>query len=172
MENAARNAVYTSHVAVVEFVEAMGTWVEESLLKRLQEAPYFSIMADECTDISCIEELSLYCRWEEGGVPEEHFLDIIHLKKADAESIYLAIVESLKQKKLQVGQIVGMGFDGASTFSGSSKSYQEISTSCSVCALSLPFVAVGLCSSCQCHFWDQTRLYNTHCSMGILSLLA
>ena len=62
MENAARNAVYTSHVAVVEFVEALGTWVEESLLKCLQKAPYFSIMADECVDVSCIEELSLYCR--------------------------------------------------------------------------------------------------------------
>lgn len=37
MENAAKNAVYTSHVAVVEFIEALGTWVEESILKRLQE---------------------------------------------------------------------------------------------------------------------------------------
>lgn len=32
MENAGRNAMYTSHIAVVEFVEALGTWVEESLL--------------------------------------------------------------------------------------------------------------------------------------------
>ena len=28
-----RNALYTSHVAVVEFMDALGTWVEESLLK-------------------------------------------------------------------------------------------------------------------------------------------
>ena len=27
------NAVYTSHVAVVEFIKALGIWVEESLLK-------------------------------------------------------------------------------------------------------------------------------------------
>ena len=35
LENAGRNAMYTSHIAVVEFVEALGTWVEESLLKWL-----------------------------------------------------------------------------------------------------------------------------------------
>lgn len=124
MENAARNAVYTSHVAVVDFVEALGTWVEESTLKRLQKASCYSIMADECIDISCIEELSLCCRWEEGGVPEEHFLEIIHLKKADAASIYSAVIQSLKQKNLQVSKIVGMGFDGASTFSGKKSGVQ------------------------------------------------
>ena len=41
------NAMYTSHIAVVEFMEALGTWVEEFLLKRLHQASCFSIMADE-----------------------------------------------------------------------------------------------------------------------------
>ena len=61
LERTGRNAVYTSHVAIVEFIQALGTWVEESLLKRLQ---------------------------------------------------------CLKEKNLQVSNIVGMGFDSASTFSG------------------------------------------------------
>lgn len=30
LENAGKNAMYTSHIAVVAFVEALGTWVEES----------------------------------------------------------------------------------------------------------------------------------------------
>ena len=118
LERTGRNAVYTSHIAVVEFMEALGTWVEESLLKRLRQASCFSIMADECTDIATIEEMSVFCRWEEGGLPEEHFLEIIHLKQANAESIYSALVECLKEKQLQVSKIVGMGFDGASAFSG------------------------------------------------------
>ncbi len=36
----------------------------------------------------------------------------------NAESIYSALIEFLKDKELQVSNIVGMGFDGASTFSG------------------------------------------------------
>ncbi len=40
------------------------------------------------------------------------------LKKADAEAIYTALVTSLKEKNLELGEVVGMGFDGAATFSG------------------------------------------------------
>jgi len=76
LDKTGRNAMYTSHVAVVEFIEALGKWVEESLIKCLRQASYFSIMADECTDVVTIEEMSVYCRWQEDGVPEEHFLEI------------------------------------------------------------------------------------------------
>ena len=48
----------------------------------------------------------------------ECFLEIIPLKKADAETIYSTLIECLKKKNLQVGRIVGLGFDGAATFSG------------------------------------------------------
>ena len=60
LDRTGRNAVYTSHVAVVEFIESLGIWVEESLLKRL--ASCFSIMADECTDVATIiKETSVFC---------------------------------------------------------------------------------------------------------------
>ena len=63
--------MYTSHIAVVELMDALGTWVVEFLPKRLHQASCFSIMADECTDVATIEEISLFCRWEEEGSPEE-----------------------------------------------------------------------------------------------------
>ena len=105
-------------------------------------------MADECTDIMAVEELSVFCRWEEDGTPVECFLDIVPLKKADAESIYLALVKCIKDKNLQVGNIAGMGVDGAAIFSGketgwcSSKTKETYST-CSTCPLSLSPPALG-----------------------------
>ena len=42
------------------------------------------------------------------------FLEIVPLKKADAETIYCTLIECLKKKNLQVGRIV----DGAATFTG------------------------------------------------------
>ena len=45
-------------------------------------------MADEWTDVTTIEELTICCRWLERGVPEERFIEILPLKKANAESIY------------------------------------------------------------------------------------
>ena len=124
MEKAAKNATYTSHVAVVEFVEAIGIWVEEIMLERLHKASNYSIMADECTDIATVEELSVYCRWVEDGLPVEHFWEIIHLPKGDAVTLYSAVIDCLKQKNLQVKKIVGMGFDGANTVSGNRNGVQ------------------------------------------------
>ena len=171
MEKMGKNAMYTSHTAVVEFVEALGTWVEESLLKRLQQTTYYSIMADECTDITTVEELSVFCRWEEKGKPEEHFLEIIHLRQANAESIYIALVEYLKQKKLQINRIVGMGFDGVSTFSGNRSGVQTRLKTLAPYAL---FV------HCHCHVLQlacvhkreqnlssQSRVYSTHQSLEL-----
>ena len=46
--------------------------MEESLLKRHHiRHPFFSIMADESTDVTTIEELTICCHWVESGVPEE-----------------------------------------------------------------------------------------------------
>ena len=66
LDRSGGNATYTSKMAVVEFVNDLGTWVEESLFMRLHMAPFFSIMADECTDdVTTIEELTICCRWVE-----------------------------------------------------------------------------------------------------------
>ena len=127
IERAGRNAVYTSKDAVVEFVAALGQWVEESLLKCLYQAQYFSLMADECTDITTIEELSVFCRWVEDGLPVEHFVEIVSLKKADAKTIktiYETLVECLKKKNIQHSRLIGMGFDGAATFLESIKEFR------------------------------------------------
>jgi len=40
-------------------------------------------MADECTDITVVQKLSIYCRWIENGTPVEHFMEMLPLKKAD-----------------------------------------------------------------------------------------
>ena len=81
-------------------------------------------MANECTDITTVEELSVFCHWEEGGIPNECFLDIGPLKTADAERICSALLTCLRDNNLQVGKIVGIEFDGASTFSGSKTGVQ------------------------------------------------
>ena len=62
----ASNAQYTSKYSVVMLLEALNTWLERKQLQSLQSSPYFSILADECQDISTQEELHLLqvdCGW-------------------------------------------------------------------------------------------------------------
>ena len=121
---AAKNASYTSTDAITDFVEAIGVWVDELQVNQVRNAPFFSLMADECVDVANIEELSVYCRWVENGVPVEHFMEICPLKKTDAQSIYSVLLDWLKKKDLQCNKLVGMSFDGAATFAGKKSGVQ------------------------------------------------
>ena len=86
---------------------------------------FFSIMADECTDVTTIEQLTICCRWVESGIPEEHFIEILPLKKANAESVCSELMEYCREKNIQLGRLIGMGFDGAATFSGDKTGVQR-----------------------------------------------
>ena len=46
------------------------------------------------------------------------------MKKADAASIYTTLTDWFKQKGIQPSKLVGMGFDGAATFSGAKTGVQ------------------------------------------------
>ena len=117
-------AIHPKYVAVVELVEAVGIWAEESLLKCLHQASNFSIMADECTNVTTIEERSILSCWVEDGVPVEHFLEVAPLKATDARTIYFFLVEFMKDKSIHISKLVGTGFDGAATFSRKHSSVQ------------------------------------------------
>ena len=50
---------------------------------------------------------------------------ILSLKKANAESIYSTLVEYCREKNIQLGRLIGMGFDGAATFPGDKTGFQR-----------------------------------------------
>ena len=112
------NAKYTSTFSTASMIEAIDTWLERRLLESLRSSPFFSIMADECEDISTQEELTICCRWMVNGCPEEHFLTVLHIKSTDAEEITRALTIYIGEKQLEYTKLVGQGYDGASAFSG------------------------------------------------------
>ena len=127
----------------MQYTLLKGQWM--TLSKNLEHGPgvYFKTASKDIqrTDIMAVEEFQ-FCHWEKDGTPVKSFLDIVPLKKAVAESTYLALVKCIKDKSLQVGNIVGMGFDGAANFSAkmtscSSKTKETCST-CSTCPPSPP----------------------------------
>ena len=81
-------------------IEAIDTWLEGRLLESLKSSSFFSIMADECKDISTQEELSICCRWLVNGCPEEHFLTVLHVKSTDAKEITRALTTYISDKEL------------------------------------------------------------------------
>ena len=106
-------------------IEAIDTWVEKKLLESLKANPVFSILADECQDVSTQGGLSICLRWIVNGCHEEHFMTILHVKSTDAVTITKAITSYLQQKNLNCRKLVGQGYDVAVTFSGCSGGVQR-----------------------------------------------
>ncbi len=59
-----------------------------------------------CGHIANIEELSVYCWLVNNGVPEEHFMKVLSLKKTDTKSIYLALLDWMKNSNMQFNGLV------------------------------------------------------------------
>ena len=51
-------------------------------------------------------------------------MEILPLKKTNAQSIYSMLLDWLKKKDLQCSELIGMGFDGAATFAGKKSGVQ------------------------------------------------
>ena len=83
-------------------------------------------MADECTDVTTIEELSIFCRWVEDGQPVKHFLEIVPLKDTTAKTISSALIKFMKDKHVRISKLVGMRFAGAATSSGKHNGVQSL----------------------------------------------
>ena len=72
-------------------------------INQLLGAPFFSLMADKCTDVATIEELSSFCHWVGNGSPVKHFIEILGLKN---ESIYSVLINWLNTKNVQSHRLV------------------------------------------------------------------
>ena len=74
--------------------------MDQKLEESLKSSPCFSVLADECEDITTAEELSICCRWIVNGRPEEHFRTVLHISALDAATILQAICSFLESKNL------------------------------------------------------------------------
>ena len=93
-------AQYTSRFSVRVLIETIAIWIKRKLMCSLQKSPYFSILADECQDISTQEELSICGRWLIIGKPVEHFLMVLFFRSTDASSIAGALQSFIQQNNL------------------------------------------------------------------------
>lgn len=54
-----KNAIYDSKTIQDEIIGVLGGIISEDIVQRVQNAPFFSVIADEEQDVSSTEQLSL-----------------------------------------------------------------------------------------------------------------
>ncbi len=119
------NAQYTSKFSQTEMIEAISKWIAAKLNASLKSSSFFSILADECEDVSIQEELSICCRWVVNGHAEEHFMTILHITSLTAEALAAKLTNYLESTELEYRKLIGQGYDGAALFSGKDTGVQK-----------------------------------------------
>lgn len=122
LEHCQKNASYTSPIIQNELITLAGNEVRSSILDAARSAKWFSVMADESTDVSTKEQMAICIRYVESDGFEfqvrEEFVGFVELESTDAESISVAIIDYLKVCQLDIANLRGQGYDGAAVMSG------------------------------------------------------
>ncbi len=111
---------YTSHEVQDEILRIMAHQILRQIATNLQSSPFLTIMADETTDASNSEQVTIVIHWvtEDFQVHEE-FIGLYKVPSIDAQTLTTTIKDALMRLNLSLAKIRGQCYDGASAMSGS-----------------------------------------------------
>jgi hypothetical protein len=82
LKSAPHNSQYTSKTIQNELFDIIGCVIREQLLNEITQAKLFSVMADEVTDVSNKEQVSVVIRYVDAELQvKEVFLDLVHTER-------------------------------------------------------------------------------------------
>ena len=119
LEHAAGNALYTSKTVQNTIC---GDIIRSKLIKMIQKAGFFSVIADEATDVANDEQLSICICFVDCGLPCEKFL-AFHECQSGVTGMAIAdnILSKLTEWQLQPQLLCGQAYDGAGAMVGKFK---------------------------------------------------
>ena len=93
--------------------------LRQDIVAQIVGAKYFAVCLDTTPDASKNEQLSFIVRFvtEDGSVVEA-LLDMLHIEKTDAASLYQHLRELLEKYGLDITHLRGQGYDGCASMSG------------------------------------------------------
>nr|GEV39911.1 hypothetical protein [Tanacetum cinerariifolium] len=116
--NAPENAKYTSPDVQKEILQMYVMKVQESIRDEIGNAK-FCLIINESQDESKKEQMAICVRFvDRKGYIKERFLDLVHVKDTNALTMKNEILSFLSYLKLDVQDIRGQGYDGASNMRG------------------------------------------------------
>ena len=118
LHSAPRNAQYTSKTIQNELIDVIGRHIQSDVLSEVKEAKHFCIIADEVTDTSNKEQLSLCLRYVLEDKVKEAFVGFIEVERITGKILAENILQALTSWDLRLENIRGQCYDGASNMSG------------------------------------------------------
>nr|GMD28065.1 zinc finger MYM-type protein 1-like [Ipomoea batatas] len=118
LDKTPRNATYTSPTTQKQILQVLATKVKSAIRDEIGDAK-FCIIVDEARDESKKEQMSIVLRFvDRDGFIQERFFGVVHVKDTIASTLKECIFSILSRHNLDVQNIRGQGYDGASNMRG------------------------------------------------------
>ena len=114
---------YESYYTATELLEAMSATVDDKINAKLADSPFIAILADESTDISNTQRMTITAIVIDPFTSQPNTIFIQDLEYEDGSGAGLTseILKQLEQRNLPYHKVIGLGTDGASVMTGQGK---------------------------------------------------
>ncbi|GBN58887.1 repressor of the inhibitor of the protein kinase [Araneus ventricosus] len=124
MNSGGRN-MYTSSFIQNELINTFGHLIQSQILRNVRKSIFYSVLADETTVISQIEQFSLCVRYvEEQSDKIRDFLTFVPVYEVTGAGLANTVLETLLILGLDLKKMRGQGYDGAATMRGKFRGVQ------------------------------------------------
>ncbi|XP_050065980.1 52 kDa repressor of the inhibitor of the protein kinase-like [Aphis gossypii] len=120
LETANKNATYLSPLIQNEIISVCNKLILEHLVANVNKSKSFTILADETTDVSNKEQITLCVRYVDldANKIREDFLQFIEIQNMSGKGLSDVILKSMTDFGLNTKYLTGQGYDGAAAMSG------------------------------------------------------
>ncbi|XP_050376893.1 uncharacterized protein LOC126794271 [Argentina anserina] len=126
IENAPKNSKYISPSIKKDILNILGNQVRGMICEEVGAAKY-CLLVDEAIDVSNKEQIAIILRFFDSlGKVRERFFKIVSVPNTSSQTLKDEISKVLTQDKLQVRNMRGQGYDGASNMRGIYKGLQAL----------------------------------------------
>ncbi|XP_072054323.1 uncharacterized protein [Arachis hypogaea] len=125
LENAPQNAIYTSASIQKEILHVFARKVQNEIRNKIGNAK-FCLIVDEVRDESKREQMALVRFIDKHGFVKERLIDVVHVKDTTSATLKEEICFALSHHNLNIQNVRGQGYDGASNMRGEWKGLQAL----------------------------------------------
>lgn len=113
------NFKWMHNTIINEILNLMAEDIRNRILSRIKKSKNFAILLDETSDISKLEQVSICTRIVDDNLEvSEYFMEFCTTKNTKAESLLDIVTDFFKRKGLDIHDLRGQCYDGASNVSG------------------------------------------------------
>ena len=122
LTGASRNSTYTSSIIQNQMIDVLADQVTTTIIRKVHKAKWFSVIADEVTDVSNKEQLSLVVRYVDADtlLVREDLLGFLECDTGiSGRALADKITSTLQAYGLDLSHLRGQAYDGAGNMAGS-----------------------------------------------------